>query len=180
MSGGHNVAMQFRRVHIDRDVRAALAAAYRAEFGRAAAKPLAAARTLEGWCILLPDVLALQARGQWRMIGWHEIEQGGWNDQNRELRWEETDGRRGSAVMDDPRRVPEVFRERVHASIVVQKHVPVDGSREGGVVSARRNLGDPAQPLEWRTRRGRGTPDDEATRSVLRNALDELRHDFDF
>lgn len=174
------MAMQFRRVRIDRDVRTALEDAYRSSFGRASDKPLAAARTLDGWCVLLPDVLAQESRGEWRMIGWHEIEQGGWNDQNRELRWEETSGRRGSAVMDDPQRVPEVFRERVHASIVVQKHVPVEGTREGGVVSARRNLAEPAQALEWRTRRGRGTPDDEFTRAVLGSALDELRHDFDF
>lgn len=171
--------MLFRRMRIDSEARAGVAEAYRSVVGRSGGRPLAAARTLDGWCVLLPDVLAQQVGGEWRLIGWHEIEQGGWNDQNRELRWEESSGRRGSAVMDDPQRVPEVFRERVHASIVVQKHIPIDGTREGGVVSARRSLTNPDGPLEWRTRRGRGTPDDEVTRASLATALDELRHDFD-
>lgn len=171
--------MLFRRVRIDAAVQEALAEAYRAGYHRPCPKPLAAAQTLQGWCVLLPDVLAQETGGQWRLIGWHQIEQGGWNDQNRELRWEESSGRRGSAIMDDPQRVPEVFRERIHASIVVQKQIPIPGTREGGVVSARRDLGDSDRPLEWRTRRGRGTPDDPETHRVLSEALAELQHDFD-
>ncbi|WP_432558087.1 hypothetical protein [Granulicoccus sp. GXG6511] len=171
--------MVFRRTRIDPDALSSLREAYRSKFGRRSKKPLSGARTPDGWCIVLPDVLA-QLHGQdWRLIGWHEIEQGGWNDQNRELRWEESSGRRGSAVMDNPEQVPEVFRERVHASIVVQKHVPIEGTREGGVVSARRDLTHADGELDWRTRRGRGTPDDEATRAALAAALEEVRHDFD-
>lgn len=171
--------MLFRRVRLDAQVKTDLERAYRQHFGRGPGKPLAAARTLDGWCVLLPDVLA-QSRGRdWRWTGWHVIEQGGWNDQNRELRWEESSGRRGTAVMDDPQRVPEVFKERVDASIVVQKHVPIEGTREGGVVSARRDLANRDAPLEWRTRRGRGTPDEPAVEAALAMALAELRNDFD-
>ena len=36
--------------------------------------------------------------------------------------------------------IAEVFRERVEASIVLEEHVPLPGTREGGVVSARRDL----------------------------------------
>ncbi|MDO5683336.1 MAG: hypothetical protein Q4G46_10965, partial [Propionibacteriaceae bacterium] len=132
--------MLFRRVRIDPDALTGLKEAYAARTGRGHQKPLAAARTHDGWCVLLPDVMAVRKGDVWRLLGWHEVEQGGWNDQNRELRWEEVGGRRGSVVMEDPDRVPEVFRERVHASIVVQRHVPIDGTREGGMVSARRDL----------------------------------------
>ncbi|HHV20994.1 MAG TPA: hypothetical protein GXZ30_05605 [Propionibacterium sp.] len=171
--------MVFRRVRIDPGILSELAEAYRVAFGTTHQKPLAAARTMDGWCVLLPDVLAQQSGGEWHLVGWHQIEQGGWNDQNRELRWEETTGRRGSAIMDHPQRVPEVFRERVHASIVVQRHIPIEGTREGAFISARRDLSRPDEPLEWRTRRGRGTPDDEETERVLAGALADLRHDFD-
>lgn len=171
--------MLFRRVRITPEARSALAQAYRVATNRKCPAPLAAARSLTGWCVLLPDVLAEEDTGQWRLAGWHTIEQGGWNDQNRELRWEETSGRRGSIIMDDPQRVPEVFRERVQASIVVQKHIQIEGTREGGVVSARRDLAHPDQPLSWRTWRGRGTPDDDHTRAILEAAMAELKADFD-
>lgn len=171
--------MLFRRTRIDPATRAELAEAYAVEVGRAPGKPLTAARTLDGWCVLLPDFLAQQRGGRWHLDPWHLIEQGGWNDQNRELRWEMLGGRRGSAVMDDPARVPEVFRERVEASIVVQKHVPIDGTREGGVVSARRDLTDRDAPLDWRIRRGRGTDASPENMWLLETALDGLRADFD-
>lgn len=160
----------------DRD---SLNAAHREQFGTDAAKPLAVAAATTGWCALLPNCLAHQKASGWQFVPWHTIEQGTWNDQNRELRWEELGGRRGNILMDDPGRVPEVFKERVQASIVVHKNIPIDGTPEGGVVSARRNLGDRDAPLEWRIRRGRGTPDSPEIQAILGAALVDLRTDFD-
>lgn len=172
-------AMLFRRIKLDPAVREDLAEAHRAGFGSGPGRPLAAAEALTGWCVLLDHCLALHERGSWSFTPWHLIEQGGWNDQNYELRWEVVGGRRGSARFDDPGRIPEVFRERVQASIAVQKHIPIEGTREGGTVSARRDLGDRDAPLEWRIRRGRGTDDSPENMVVLEAALADLRTDWD-
>lgn len=174
-----NGAMIFRRDQLDPGVREGLSAAYAGRFGRTPGRRLASARASSGWCVLLPDCLAEQKAGEWRLVPWHEIEQGSWNDQNRELRWEQLGGRRGSVLLDEPGRVPEVFKERVQASIVVHKQIPIDGTREGGVVSARRDLADRDAPLQWRIKRGRGTEDTPETQEVLEAALAMLKADFD-
>lgn len=168
-----------RRTRLEPEVLHDLSTAYAAQYHRDPGNVLAAAPAAWGWCVLLPDCLAQQTQGEWRFTPWHLIETGGWNDQNLELRWEEVGGRRGSALLDDPRKVPEVFRERVQASIVVQKHIPIDGTREGGVVSARRDLADRDAPLEWRIKRGRGTDASPENLAVLEAELAELRTDFD-
>lgn len=171
--------MFFRRARIDASILSELSQEYADQVGGTPTKPLAGAQTSEGWCVLFTDYLALGSRGEWRFDAWHLIEQGGWNDQNRELRWELLGGRRGNAIMDDPQRVPEVFRERVEATIVVQKQIDVPGTREGGVVSARRNLSDSSAPLDWRIRRGRGTDDSPEVMAALEGALADLKVDFD-
>ena len=132
--------MLFGRPRADAATRAQLAAAHADRFGRPPSRSLAAARGPAGWCFLLPECLAYEQGGEWRFVLWHEIEQGSWNDQNRELRWEELGGRRGRVLLDHPARVPEVFKERVQASIVLQQQVPIEGTREGGVVSAEQLL----------------------------------------
>lgn len=179
MLDGRMGAMFFRRPRLDPDVHAKLTEAHLDAFGRQPARILAAAEAVGGWCVLLADVLALQDQGEWRFTPWHRIEQGGWNDQNSELRWELVDGRRGNALFDEPGRIPEVFRERVQASIVVQKQIPIEGTREGGIVSARRNLADRDAPLEWRIRRGRGTAETPENMFVLEAALADLKTDWD-
>ncbi len=174
-----NGGMFFRRTRLDPDVHTQLTQAHRDEFGREPARILAAAPAVGGWCVLLADVLAQEVGGEWRLTPWHRIGQGGWNDQNSELRWELVDGRRGNALFDEPGRIPEVFRERVQASIVVQKQIPIDGTREGGIISARRNLTNRDAPLEWRIRRGRGTEETPANMFVLEAALADLKTDWD-
>lgn len=170
--------MIFRR-RVDAAARAEVTDAHIDRFGKRPGKFLAEAQAGSGWCFLLAEYLVHQERGEWRFVPWHEIEQGSWNDQNRELRWEEVDGRWYSVLLDDPGRVPEVFKERVQATIVLHRHVPIDGTREGGVISARRDLSDRDAPLQWRITRGRGTADSLDNRAALEEAMAELRADFD-
>lgn len=171
----------FRRQQpkLDRATAEGLGEAYRARFGRPVGRPITATGNDGLWIVVLPDALAEQRADGWRFVGWHEIDRGGWNSQNSELTWELVDGRRGSVLLDDPGRVPEVFAERVAASIVVQQHVEIDGTREGAVISARRDLGDRSAPLLWRTRRGRGTPDSIEVQHVLAAETQRLRTDYD-
>ncbi|OYN93469.1 hypothetical protein [Enemella evansiae] len=171
----------FRRQQpkLDKTTADGLAEAYTQRFDRRIARPIVATENDGLWTVLLPDALAVQRGDGWDFVGWHEIDRGGWNSQNSELRWELVDGRRGSVLLDNPGRVPEVFAERVAASIVVQQHLDIEGTREGAVVSARRDLGDRSAPLLWRTRRGRGTPDSAEVRELLGAETRRLQSDYD-
>ena len=90
----------------------------------------------------------------WRHVGWHEIEHGGWNAESRSLSWTLYGGRRGRVELEEPARLPELFRERVAASIAVERFVPIRGER-GVIVTARRDLGG-GGTLLWHSTLTRG------------------------
>src|SRR3712207_5009847 len=91
------------------------------------------------FCIGSPAVLSHGGATGWQHVGWHLIERGGWNAELEELSWVQVDGRRGAVRLSEPGRLPELFRERVEATIVVRQFVPLQGER-GVTISARRNL----------------------------------------
>ena len=131
------------------------------------------------FCIGSPAALSSGSAAGWRHVGWHEIEHGGWNDELRRLSWVQLDGRRGSAPLVEPGRLPELFRERVEASIVVKRFLPLSGAR-GAVISARRDLGGRGT-VQWHTALTRGlswqTP---GVREAVDEALAEARAEYDF
>ena len=90
----------------------------------------------------------------WRHVGWHEVEHGGWNAESRSLSWTLYSGRRGRVALAEPGRLPELFRERVAASIVVERFVPIRGER-GVTVTARRDLGG-GGTISWHSTLTRG------------------------
>ena len=90
----------------------------------------------------------------WRHVGWHEIEHGGWNAESSSLSWTLYGGRRGRVGLAAPGRLPELFRERVAASIVVERFVPIRGER-GVTVTARRDLSG-SGGISWHSTLTRG------------------------
>ncbi|SER29205.1 hypothetical protein [Microlunatus flavus] len=94
------------------------------------------------------------ARDAWRHVGWHQIEHGGWNAESRSLSWTLYGGRRGRVALREAGRMPELFRERVAASIVVERFVPIRGER-GVTVTARRDLGGSGE-VTWHSTLTRG------------------------
>ena len=94
------------------------------------------------------DILTVRQADQWQVMGWHEIQRGGWRSEDQALSWELVDGSRGSVVLSDPGQVPSVFRERVQASIVVNEQVTVPDDRGQVIIVGRRNLGTD-EPLRW-------------------------------
>jgi hypothetical protein len=114
----------------------------------------------------------------WTHVGWHEIERGGWNAETGTLSWSMYGGRRGRLALSGPGRLPELFRERVAASIVVERFVPISGDR-GVVVNGRRNLAGPAE-ISWHATLGRGltwrTP---GLRDAVETAMADLRTEYD-
>ena len=102
----------------------------------------------------LVDPPAVAGPQDWRHVGWHEIEHGGWNAESRALSWTLYGGRRGRVGLDDPGRLPELFRERVSASIAVERFVPLRGER-GVTITARRAL-DGSGTITWHSTLTRG------------------------
>lgn len=115
---------------------------------------LAWARAETGFCIGSPALLSVGDEDGWRHVGWHRIEHGGWNAENRTLTWTEYGGRRESVGLPEAGRLPELFRERVAASIAVERFVAVTGDR-GVTVTARRDLGTPGT-ISWHSSLTRG------------------------
>jgi hypothetical protein len=145
------------------------------------ARILAWAPTTGGLTILSPAALSVLVQDGWQHVGWHEIERGGWNSETEQLRWQTYAGGRGAAVLPEPARVPEVFAERVAASIVFERFVPIGpGSERGVVVNGRRDLGDAAAEVHWHATLTRGitwrTP---GVSEVADAAIAELRHEYD-
>jgi hypothetical protein len=126
----------------------------------APARILAWARSADGLVVGSLAVLSLGGSeagtepAGWRHVGWHEIEHGGWNAESRSLSWTLYGGRRGRVELAEPGRLPELFRERVAASIAVERFVPIRGER-GVTVTARRDLGRDGE-LTWHSSLTRG------------------------
>lgn len=118
---------------------------------------LAWARGDDGYVVGSPALLSVGGGDpgpDWRHVRWHEIEHGGWNAESRSLSWTLYGGRRGRVGLREPGRLPELFRERVAASIVVQRFVPIRGER-GVTVTARRDLGGSGE-ITWHSTLTRG------------------------
>ena len=130
------------------------------------------------FCIGSPAVLSTGGVSGWQHVGWHLIERGGWNAELRQLSWVQVDGRRGAVHLDRPGRLPELFRERVEATIVVRQFVPLAGER-GVTVSARRDLA-PGGGLDWHTSLTRGLSlQSEAVQAAVEDALAAIRAEYD-
>lgn len=114
----------------------------------------------------------------WRHVGWHEIERGGWDAETRRLTWSGYDGEPDGVALVEPGRLPELFRERVAASIAVEKFVALVGER-GVVITARRDLGSPGA-ITWHSSLTRGlTWERDGVREAVDGAVAELRTEYD-
>ncbi|MGI8457171.1 MAG: hypothetical protein ACR2LI_03540 [Propionibacteriaceae bacterium] len=147
--------------------------------GGAAARVLAWAPSGADVALGSPGYLSVGGPLGWTHVGWHTIERGGWNVENGQLQWRTYAGGRGSVQLTPPRRLPELFRERVSASLVVEQVTPFRGSR-GIIVSGRRDLGDDTAPLAWHATLSRGlTWSTDGVEDAAEAALIRLRAEYD-
>lgn len=110
---------------------------------------LAWGETPDGGAVVgLTDRFCVWADGEWRSVGWHDVVRGGWNDEAGSLHWTARDGVSHEVALSDPGRMPELFRERVEASILLARTVELGGGRRI-IVSARRDLADAHAPALW-------------------------------
>ncbi|GAA1393936.1 hypothetical protein [Luteococcus peritonei] len=130
--------------------------------------------------LAFPDRFAVRFGDQpWQEIGWHQVRSGGWRSEG-EIHWRLVDGGRDSYHVTDERNFPEVFRERVQASIALDESFELE---TGGAVqvSARRDLSQSEPRLIWTTIAVRGASlNDPATRQFAERIEAQLRADYDF
>jgi hypothetical protein len=141
----------------------------------------AASRT--GFCIAALATFSYGNENGWEHVGWHEIEHGSWNAELRRLSWVcyAAPGEapaRGSVELTEPGRMPELFRERILATIAVEKFVPLSGER-GVTVTARRDLGR-GGAVSWHGTLTRGLSwETDGVRAAVDQAMEELRTEYD-
>ena len=138
---------------------------------------LAWARGDEGVVVGLAGSLAIGAPDGWRFVPWHEIDNGGWRAESGRLRWTLLSGERGEVVLDQPGQLPDLFRERVAASIVVHERFELERGRAAMIV-ARRRLDDERAPLIWSSTR-QGGPFDAAQSDRAEAELARLKAEYD-
>jgi hypothetical protein len=144
---------------------------------------LAWASTPTGFCIASPAILSYGDERSWEHIGWHEIERGGWKAELQRLTWVRyaDPGRtpaRGSLELTAPGRLPALFRERISATIAVQRFIPLDGDR-GVIIAARRDLGA-GGAVAWR---GTLTPglswQTTGVQAAVDQAMEQVKAEYD-
>jgi hypothetical protein len=114
-----------------------------------------------------------------RRIPWEQVEAADWDRDTSTFRvsevgsWGETRVEH-DLVIDEPRKLLELVRERVTASVVLQRHVPLDGRRGLRVIARRAPRGD--RPLAWFYEYDEGIdPDDPDVRRAATEALAAAR-----
>ena len=143
--------------------------------------------TSNGFCIGSPSALSHGTAERLEHVGWHQIEHGGWNAETRQLSWtvyyDEAASRRGAVELIESGRLPELFRERVAATIVVGavRTVRSRPAPRGVIISARRDLAGRADAIAWHATLSRGlawqtegVP--RASRPGARPAPNRVRH----
>ena len=112
---------------------------------------------------------------------WEQVEAADWDRDTDTFRLSEV-GTWGeqrpvhTATLADPGRLLELVRERVTASVVLQRHVTVSGRRGLRVIARRAPSGSGG--VEWVYEYDEGVdPDDPAVREVARATLEAMRRE---
>ena len=116
-----------------------------------------------------------------RRVPWEQVEAADWDRDTDTFRLSEV-GTWGeqrpvhTATLADPGRLLELVRERVTASVVLQRHVTVSGRRGLRVIARRAPSGSGG--VEWVYEYDEGVdPDDPAVREVARATLEAMRRE---
>jgi hypothetical protein len=109
-------------------------------------------------------------------VPWEQVQAADWDQEASVLRVSEV-GRWGEPrpehrlTLEEPGRLLELVRERVTASVVLQRHVPVDDRRGVRVIARRAPRGD--LPISWFLEYDEGVdPDDPEVQRLTRQALE--------
>ncbi len=145
-------------------------------------KVLAVATATDGTVLAgTRDAFYVAAGEETRRVPWEQVEAADWDRDTDTFQLSEV-GTWGeqrpvhTAVLADPGRLLELVRERVTASVVLQRHVVVSGRRGLRVIARRAPSG--AGGVQWIYEYDEGVdPGDPAVRTLAREALEAMRHE---
>jgi len=145
-------------------------------------KVLAAATAAEGTVLAgTRDAFYVVADGDTRRVPWEHVEAAHWDRDTDVFTLSEV-GAWGeqrpvhTVTLEEPGRLLELVRERVTASVLLQRHVSVDGRRGLRVIARRAPSG--AGGVQWVYEYDEGLdPDDPAVRAVARETLATMQRD---
>jgi hypothetical protein len=143
---------------------------------------LAAATASDGTVLAgTRDAFYVVAGGETRRVPWEQVEAADWDRDTDSFRLSEV-GSWGAprpvhtATLEEPGRLLELVRERVTASIVLQRHVTVDGRRGLRVIARRAPAG--SGQIQWVYEYDEGVDADApAVREAARSALETMQRD---
>lgn len=122
------------------------------------------------WHVGTDRALHLADGDGWRRVPWERVDRASFDDETERLRVVEVAdfGQPEPAhvlALVEPRRLLDLVRERVTASVLLTRHVPVAGSRGVKVVARRAPTGG---PVEWSFWLDKGLdPEDPRVRSAI-------------
>ena len=114
-------------------------------------------------------------------LPWEQVEAADWDRDAAQLRISEVGSWGEQRVehaysFEDPKRLLQLVRERVSASVVLQRHVPVEGRRGVRVIARRAPSGD--RPVAWFYEYDEGVdPSDPGVRRAAEDALRVAREE---
>ncbi len=114
---------------------------------------LAAAADTEGrWTVGTDRSLHVPAGDGWQVLAWERIDRARWDEESAHLEVVEVADfgelqPRHQLALVEPRRLLDLVRDRVTASVLLTRHVPVEGSRGLKVVARRSPVG--TGDVEW-------------------------------
>ena len=145
-------------------------------------KVLASATATDGTVLAgTRDAFYVATGGEARRVPWEQVEAADWDRDTDTFRLSEV-GSWGdqrpvhTATLAEPGRLLELVRERVTASVVLQRHVSLGGRRGLRVIARRAPSG--AGGVQWVYEYDEGVdPDDPGVRAAARAALEVARRD---
>ena len=140
-------------------------------------KALVAAETPAGWVVATTVALWLPGRTGMTRVAWELVDNASWDRDTGVLSVRESaplggQARRWTVRLDDERDLLLVIKERVRATVVATRHVPLLADR-GVTVVARRPPG--TDELTWTVSVDRGVDVDDDTRIRIEAAVASLR-----